>query len=344
MADPVTTARITLSAPAGTQAGTFNVIASFAESVSGFGNMNISLTPDATAPGDGIAGITWAVTGSGRHYNILFEIPNEAHGRFDINVSGQVTLSGEMVDIAGTLTLSVAYDTATELTAVFGDLRYRETGEIELPITFNEPVLYFHKTDAELSQVVGDVPYDFQVALTEVDAQTYEFSILPPPNRRGAFMIDLTGYVFRSSTSIRDNILVTRKLVPFNTYEIYMLNANIPDALTTGVWDIFVELSAPAIDVSTDDFIYAFEGTLPDGFLDSIVLYRARSLDVVPGRPSALVDASAAAIGEWDLVTGASTKQGKYFILRFDVPSSLAGRQLSITPKQGVFRPPVPGV
>ena len=338
------TARIALSAPTGTQSGTFNVIASFGDSVGSFGEMNISIQPDSDDPGDGVTGISWTVSGSGLNYNILFQIPDNALGKFVISVSGQVDLSGERVDISGDLSLLISYDTATELTAVFGDLVYRGR-EIDLPLTFNEDILYLHKSDAELVQIVGDLPYDFESFLTEVDARNYLFTFIPPVNRRGAFEIDLTGYVLRTITSIRDNILITPKLVPFNTYEIYMLNANIPDQLTTGIWDIFVELNESAIGVSTDDFIYAYEGTLPDGFLDSILLYRARTLDVIPVRPSASVSFTSPPerIGEWVLEMGSSVDEGRYFILRFDVPSSLDGKQLSITPKQGVFQTPVPG-
>ena len=214
MADPVKTARITLSPPKGTQAGIFNVPASFSEPVTAFSIANISIEP-------GIMGVTWSVFGSGQHYNIQFVVPENASGDFEIVISGQVSISGESVDISGGLRVPITYDTASELTATFGELVYKtdgEVGEIDLQIVFSEPVLYFHKTDADLKPVIGDLPYDFEVFLTEIDASTYLFTFIPPPNKHGAFIIDLTGYVFRTTTSIRDNILITPKLVPFNSY------------------------------------------------------------------------------------------------------------------------------
>ena len=293
MAEPEKTAQISLSAPSGTQAGTFNVIASFAESVSGFGNMNISIAPDDDNPGDGTTGITWTVTGSGRHYNVLFEIPEEAKGKFKITVSGQVDISGEMVDISGGLSLLISYDSATELTAEFG--------EIDLPVILNEDVLYFHKTDADLQRIIGDSPYEFDVFLTEVDARNYKFTFVPLPNKAGLFSIHLPGYVFRTATSIRDNIIITPKLVPFNSYQPYMVNANIPDALSAGIWDIFVELSTPAIAVSVNDFQIEFARALPTGFSETIQLYYARSLDSVP-KPS----------GAAGMHRGLDTQRGKH--------------------------------
>ena len=112
------------------------------------------------------------------------------------------------------------------------------------------------------------------------------------------------------------------------------------------MWDIFIELSAPAIEVGISDFDIEFADDLPEGFLEDVELYRAKSLDVQPSRPSGAFsfDAPADYIGDWVRVSGdASTVEGRYFILRFNVPRSLAGEVLSITPRQGVFGKPVFG-
>ena len=340
------TARVLLSAPTGTQSGSFNVIASFREDVSNFDSMNIEITPDAVEPGNGTSGVSFQVSGSGAYYNIFFVIPDARIGKFIISLVGMVDLRGASVELSGGLSLVISYDTQTTVSATFGDLVYSRNGEIRLPVNFAEAILYFHKTDARIDQIFGDAVYDMEFSLIKKEGFGFEFVFLPMPDRQGLFKVALTGYVFRTATSIRDDVKITPKLVPYDTHEVYVVNANIPDVLSEGVWDIFIELSAPAIEVGISDFDIEFADDLPEGFLEDVELYRAKSLDVQPSRPSGAFsfDAPADYIGDWVRVSGdASTVEGRYFILRFNVPRSLAGEVLSITPRQGVFGKPVFG-
>ena len=345
----------------------FNLIATFAEAVRGFDSSDIVLeavdAPD-TVHNNGVGGVVHWVTGNGANYHIIFHLPDDVDGKFRIRFTGQVvpessiTSENEM-GTAETITsedIVITYDSISSLHVQFGDLSYLDDRVIELPIHFDEHVDHFHKTDCELKKMFGDDIFDMEYFLTgpypndhPTNPDDFVMTFIPEPNRRGGFFIDITGYIFKTSSIIRDNIVVTRKFIPYNTYETYMVNANIPDELSAGTWDIFVELNTPAIGVLISDFRLEFVGELPSGFEDGIRLYHALSLDVVPERPSPPSDPNnpPECIGDWVLYDGSSggtQMQAKYYILRFNVPSSLAGKILSITPKPIIGKPPIPGM
>ena len=332
----------------GIQSGSFNVIIHFPGGVvTGFTDANISL---GDVSGNGATNVTVVVSGMGQSYNVFVTLPEKVVGKLKFELTGEVMVedSSQPSPIEST-PIEIEYDTVSTVHAMFGDLDYLETGEIVLPINFTKRIIYFHKTDCRIRKIFGDDVFDMEYFLTGPDdADDFQLRFSPESDRRGAFSVDIPGYIYDTTRRIRDEIVVTPKLVPFNTYKPYMAAADIPDSLSAGIWDILIELNVPAIHVKISDFRLEFDGDLPDGFEDEIELYHARSLDVEPQRPSA-ASGVANSIGDWQRWDSLRDEdgtqiQGKYFILRFNVPVSIAGKILSITPKPVIGRGPIPGV
>lgn len=318
--------------------GNFNLTVNFDVAIRDFTSVNVQL---AAVSGNGNTNVTFQPTGSGDSYNLGFILPEDVEGSFTVRLIGMVTrVGGSSPEGIMATAVTVTYDNRSSIAARFGELRYADNGNIGLPIIFMEDVLYFHKTDCEIKHIFGNALYDMEYFLTGSDSRTFELTFIPPAGRRGVFSVDINGYVFKTATSIRDNVVITPKLVPYNSYKPVITKYIVPDALTVGVWDIWFETDIPAIGVGIDDFI----GEGPN--VGTPVLYRACSLDVEPKLPEAPSDPAynAAVIGDWVLdTTGNSRVQAKYFVLRWNVPESLKGRRYSVSHREGSFRAPVPG-
>lgn len=322
----------------GTKTSSFNLIVSFDSDVSGFDLTDINVTGAVTD-------ITWRLFGSGAGYNVSFHVPEGLQGSLHVDLTGEVTPAGGSRPEAITVrAVSVDYDTKTSIHARFGELRYSDNNKtVTLPIQFEEDVEYFHKTDCEIRKIYGDDIFDMDYYLTSLDAREYEITFLIPPGRRGAFKIDITGYVFNTLESIRDDVIITPKLVPYNTIEPYLEAMDIPDRLTPGTWDIFFQTNVPCIGVGVDDFIGEGPADVNPG---TPTLYRACSLDVEPERPSARIDADnpPETVGDWVRDTTGDTRvPAKYFILRFNVPPAMNGKRYAVSHRRGTFKPPIPG-
>ena len=78
------------------------------------------------------------------------------------------------------------------ITATFGDLDYRDNGEIVLPITFSEDVLDFHKSSLTITKVAGSEPYEMEYYLSQnKDARdnTYNLNIFPAHGTAGIICV-----------------------------------------------------------------------------------------------------------------------------------------------------------
>ena len=213
-----------LSVGSGTRVGSFNIPLSITEAVSAVSNANLNAV---AVDGNGITGVSFVISGSGASYNIAVILPNGVTGRFRLSLQGTVTPVGSGVAEAVTSnTVTIAYDTASVVIANWGTIEYRDGGEIVLPVVFGEDITYLHKTDFTLERVAGDEVWEViddywlvQRADSQgnVDARTFYLHFLMVPDKQGRFRVSLTGYVFKTATTIRDDVRIDPIEVPYNT-------------------------------------------------------------------------------------------------------------------------------
>ena len=212
------------SVRAGTRVGNFSIPLSINGAVSGLSTANLNAV---AVDGNGITGVSFAVNGSGARYNISVNLPNAATGRFRLSLQGMVTSVGSGVTEAITSNeVTIAYDTASVVVANWGTIEYRDGGEIVLPVIFGEDITYLHKTDFTLARVAGDEVWEViddywlvQRADSQgnVDARTFYLHFLMVPGNSGRFRVSITGYVFKTATTIRDDVRIDPIEVPYNT-------------------------------------------------------------------------------------------------------------------------------
>lgn len=316
--DPVTG---TLTAPTHTINGNFNAQIALGAAVHGLTKTDITLT---TLAGDGITGIDFEVLGVSSNYQLVFTLPDGASGRFRIAITGMVTIIGEsQMRTVDANTADISYDTITSIAATFGTVLYPTRNEVRVPITLGEDVSHFAKTDCEIRNLAGDAMFDAEYWLVSTSNRDFLLIFEIPDNRIGVFSVDITGYVWKTSNTIRDDVVVTEKIVPFNTTVPQIIDFDAPDELTAGVWDYFIELNSPMTGVGRNEFTY--QGDNP-GTPD---IYLASDLDIKPNLPAEPTDPNTPpdCFEGWRLdSTGDSTQAAKYVLLRFpDVPSTASG-------------------
>ena len=187
------------------------------------------------------------------------------------------------------------------------------------------------------------------------DYTKYKLVVCPPADSAGVFIVDVGGEIYTDCVwqPLDDDAFIAQFVV-YNTYVPGILRTDHPGALVPGIWDVIVELNVPAENVSRGAFNYQgnieFLGTPgEDGYLDPLTLYRAGAIDVKPPKPPVLRNfaESPTSIGDWikveDSVNANSVWEGtdiagKYFLLRFNVPSGASGF-MDIGINQGVLTP-----
>lgn len=172
--------------------------------VTGFDTSNV--TP--------VASFEFEVSGEGSNYNLAVTVPELSAGVFDIVLRGEVSVSG-ITEAIEADAKTIAYNTATVVLASFGEHEY-DDNVIALPIKFEGDVLFFHKTDCLIAKLYGDDIYDFEYFLTETDSRNFTLTFIIPPDRRGAFSVDITGNVYTAQK--RQTVHITPKLVGYDTY------------------------------------------------------------------------------------------------------------------------------
>ena len=151
-----------ISQPPGIQVGNFSIPLSLPEAVSGLTNANLNAT---AVDGNGITGVVFAVMGRGANYNITVTLPAAVTGRFRLALQGSVTVtSSGVTEALESDTITIQYDTASVVTATWGDIDYGYDGVVTLPIMFGEGIELLHKSDFTIETVVerndaGEVKY-----------------------------------------------------------------------------------------------------------------------------------------------------------------------------------------
>ena len=326
-------ANASITAPSGTQTGNFNVIVTFGTAVTGFAKADITLTARTE---NGTANVSFSVMGSGTTYNLPFTLPSNVEGSFSIDITGNVTVSGTEESVTAS-PLVVIYDTTVNVTATFGTVAYQANGVIEVPITFAEKVIAPATSIFELSHVSGDGLEGMAYHLIGKNT-AFTLVVDVPPNRKGSFAVDITGDVFKVSTSVWDNVVITPKTVVYDTTVPMLKNYDIPSTYKADErFDVVIEFNvpvtfAPPLTGGTylDHFI--FEGA----DLGTPNLYRStRSTYPTLPLPKALKIPQ-----DWTQQQ-MQTVAGTIFLLRWDKVESGAQGSFNVTLRPGSVRGPV---
>ena len=325
-----------ITAHSGIYIGNFTIAISFEQPVTDFTESDLTIVGTI---GNGTAGVQWDLTGTGKDYMLSVMLPEGKQGRFSVSISGQVQVMGESQaqDVVAD-SITVAYDTIREVNATFGELEYRDNGDIALPITFydqdtqtdKEPVLWFDKTDLMLTKFIGDDIYCHDYNLISkgddpdaVEGADYEVVFTPSENTAGAFKVEMTGEVVKAEGLIREITPVTPKLIVYNNITPVLIDMDTPEEIAPRIWNTSLAFNVPIIGLGIQKFIYGVQTETP-------ALYRAGSLDVEPD-PLPLVERNNihlnACIGDWIYETDNhnSQVQAKFWTLRFKTPVAETG-------------------
>ena len=258
-------ANATITAPVQTQTGNFNVPITFTLPITGFDDMDVTITP---VFGNGTTGITFDVTGAGNTYNATFQVPQNVEGSLRITISGMVTPQGSNTPEAVIAESPIVhYDTTANVSATFGTVTYRDGGIIAVPITFGEAVVAPSKTIFAVTSVSGDNLHGMQYRLVGQN-KAFELIFEIPPDRQGRFQIAGNGDVFKVSSSIWDNVVVTEKTIAYDTRVPFIKDYDIPANYVQGeTFDVVLQFNVPVTFVPPQDRFNSTDATFLDHFI-----------------------------------------------------------------------------
>ena len=197
---------------------------------SSFDTMNLVVTAVGDATGVDEIRRDLYISGMGKNYHVNFHIPEDVSGSFKLQTTGKITPdtesgsgSPEMVTVTSNIVI-ISYDTVSQVDARWGELEYRDNGEIVLPVNFfvrnsegdevPENVIWFDKTDCEIEPISGDSIVDMRYTLFGQN-DAYMLVFLPVVGTAGSFKVSFRGDIVKTTNILRDNVVVSPKLVPF---------------------------------------------------------------------------------------------------------------------------------
>ena len=217
----------------GTQTANFGVGVSFPDgAVSGLEKTDFNLR---ALTGNGTTGVDFSISGTEptANWTLMFTLPSNAQGSFEIAITGMVTPSGgSSPEAVMSNAVIIHYDTTTNLTATFGTVEYRDGGEIAVPVTFGEAVSV-SKTVFRVTHVSGDDLTGIEYVILGKNT-AYELVFTVPPDRAGRFRIEANGAVLKVATGVWDNIIAIPLPVVYNTAVPEVVDWDIPENYTPG--------------------------------------------------------------------------------------------------------------
>ena len=301
-----------------THIGNFNINIAFADDVTDFVLSDISIT---AASGNGRTGLSFALSGSDANYMVAVTVPANKTGSFSVNITGQVTVDSSAQNVVATAR-TFKYDTVFDIDVGFGVLAYSD-GNITLPVTFDEDVLWFDKSDLEITPAAGTGLYDMEYVLIGKD-DDYDVLFFPELNTWGAFLVDVAGEVVKESDLVREIVNTDPLLISYNTLQPVFDNLSSPIKTADDYWNVAIDFAYAVSGFAVDNLILGVEHAVP-------VLYQAFSLDVKPSEPPPVYDnmynfaasQTTHCVGDWKyLADSRSTGQARYFWLKFKSDAS----------------------
>lgn len=243
------------------------------------------------------------------------------------------------------------------INATFGTVEYRENGGIAVPVTFPENVIAPSKTVFEITHDSGDALTDIAYVLLG-EGTAYQLVFTVPPDRKGSFQISANGDVLKTATGEWDNVIVTAKVVAYNTTAPEIVDFDIPASYTPGenfdtriaynvritglsannVQDVFILEGAAEFMTPTP---YKWVGTSPPDFAvpvpDDLTGTDWQQLQSPPAGVPTTAENDFDENGFWH----GTANEGQYFLIRWLVDPGTIGI-FSMTPREGVgIRGPV---
>ena len=150
-------ANATISELTQTQTANFSVTVMFPDgAVTGLEKTDINLR---ALTENGITGVDFSIAGTQptANFMLMFTLPNDVEGSFEISITGMVTPQGSSTpEAVMSNTVVVHYDTTGNVAVTFGTVEYRDGGIVVVPAIFGENVIAPSKSIFEITRVSGD--------------------------------------------------------------------------------------------------------------------------------------------------------------------------------------------
>ena len=224
-------ANATISAPAQTQRGNFNLGVSFDAIIMGLEKADFTLRAITE---NGITGIDFSIVGTEptANFNLPFTVPSNVEGSLEVSITGMVTRQGSSTpEAVMSNRVTVYYDTTSDVTVTFGTVEYRDGGGIAVPVTFGEAVIAPSKSIFQLRKVSGDELTGVEYVLLG-SGTVFELVFTIPADRSGSFRIAAEGDVLKSATGVWDNVIATPMTINYSTVVPRIVDWDIPATYT----------------------------------------------------------------------------------------------------------------
>ena len=347
-------ANATISELTGTQTANFSVTVMFrAGAVTGLEKTDINLR---ALTENGIKGVDFSIAGTQptANWTLMFTLPSNAQGSFEISITGMVTpQGGSTPEAVMANTVVVHYDTTGNVTVTFGTVEYRDGGEIAVPVTFGEAVVANAKTVFPITHVSGDDLAGIEYYLLgENTAYALVFTV--PPDRKGSFQISGNGDVLKVATGLWDNVLATDLTVAYNTTVPKLIDWDIPANYALGApVDVRVAYNTVVSgwhvnNTQTEIFIleganlgtalpYKWTGRTPPNFKEPVPAdLTGTDWELLATPPAGNPTPNQ---NGFDADSQWHGEEGQYFLIRFPNPQEIG--IFNLTPRVGGVRGPV---
>ena len=293
-----------------THIGNFTVNIAFSVDVTDFVIEDLTF---AAVDGNGLTKIKLLLTGSGGNYMVNVSVPDSVTGAFSVAITGQVMVDGAAERVVATAK-TFRYDTVFDVKTNFLDLIYNDIEKnIVLPITFEESVIWFDKSDLSIEKKAGSEAYLLEHYVRGEESD-YEVVFLPAGGTWGAMCVDLTGEVIKEADLVREIVHVDPLLISYNNLVPLLANVDTPFKSDDGWWNVGLSFEHPVVGFGIHSIITGIEHK-------QSFIYRGLSLDVEPeGVPPAFSDVypflevqGKHCVGDWEYVDLMSTEQARYF-------------------------------
>ena len=346
-------ANATITAITGTQTGDFSVPVTFDAVVTGFDKPDVNLTARTE---NGIIDVDFTISGTEPTdtFMLMFTLPSDVEGSFEIGITGMVTPQGESTPEAVMANTEVViYDTTANVAGTWGTAEYRDGGVIAIPITFAENVVA-EKSIVEITSSEDLSGLNYRLVGEGTD---FELIVAVPPDRSGHFSLDLAGSVFKITDRVYDQVVATAiKTVDYSTVVPQIVDVDMPATYTPGeIFDVKIAFSVAVTGLHQNNVqsVFLLEGAA--NVMGTPTPYRWTGAQ--PPDLQAAADEDLAST-DWELLdappAGSPTPgendfdddgqwhgvSGQYFLVRWTVDAGTTGI-FNMTLKENTLRGPI---
>ena len=342
----------TLSTANEVQTGIFNVMLSLDAAVMGVEKSDFTLR---TLAENGIAGVDFTVTGTDADFNLMFSLPSDKEGAFELSITGMVTpQGGSTPEAVMANTLIIVYDTTANVSMTFGAVNadsYEENGVIVVDVTFAEAVAFLSKAVFQVKKVGDDVPsldgIEYVILGNAQNKTEFKLVFTVPPNHPSKrFQIEADGDVLKASSGVWDNVVATPITVNYDTRVPELKDYDIQAFYTPGenLFDLVLEYDTRCTVTDAEEHFGHEDATYRDFFIfagadigDPPNLYRYTGTGNPTLPPPAFPNENGN--GDWDQQF--TSEETTFYLLRWENIEEDPQGNFNITIKPGFVRGPV---